>query len=480
MQTMWNYTTTPSPSDSNAVIIRDLTREQATVMSNISFGVSIPAFLCSLPVIWVLRLHCKSFVCQKCCYNPFRPGRQPPIPTESDVVLSIILCLQFSDMMFALGFLLTPLNDTNVICTLQGIILQLFGPCSMILSMCLSFELLIVIRSILHNRTTYITGLHRLYVYCSLSTIVSIFFLIADDISNGYGRDDTTDPQEIAWCWVKTQDSFSFFSYYGVATIVFFIVFICYSLVLYEIIHKIKNLNNTDTNERMIQSLWRTFAKVGVYPILMLITLLPGLIHRLPSLFGKHVKSNAIDVYNETTMKYLHAGTMPLLGLIDAIILASGNNHVRNRLVGCVKCQRNDTKSDRKEWKRRRSSGVSRRVLDEAFSKDDDEDDEIAMLRWSDDDDDLIDADSWWNENDGDVGLLHIGGSGKYNHGSLREGNGSMAEDIIDYQLSSSMSSTLSSTYNPNNQPMHPSSLGSSGGNWKKQENNEDESAPSF
>ena len=75
---------------------------------------------------------------------------------------------------------------------------------------------------------------------------------------------------------------------------------------------------------------------------LRLITLLPGLIRRLPLLFQAEKKE--VDSYTQGTiwLKYLHAGTVPLLGLIDAVILAAGNSHVRHKLFFCVTCRQNE------------------------------------------------------------------------------------------------------------------------------------------
>ena len=143
---MSNHTTTSlSPSSAAAI-------HEASVGTAISVVVSVPAFLASLVICWVLRHHWKSFVCRQCCRNPCRPVlKAVPVATQSDIVLSILLCLQTSDCFFALGFLLSPLNDNSFICTLQGVLLQLSGPCAMLFSMCLSIELWIVIRSMLHS-----------------------------------------------------------------------------------------------------------------------------------------------------------------------------------------------------------------------------------------------------------------------------------------------------------------------------------------
>ena len=49
------------------------------------------------------------------------------------------------------------------------------------------------------------------------------------------------------------------------------------------------------------------------------------------------------DVRRKTkTLKYLAAACAPSIGLIDAVILASGNRHVRNKLWSCVRGQGED------------------------------------------------------------------------------------------------------------------------------------------
>ena len=47
---------------------------------------------------------------------------------------------------------------------------------------------------------------------------------------------------------------------------------------------------------------------------------------------------------SDATIKYLHAATIPLLGLLDACVLASGNSHVRERLkkLLTVPCTKDD------------------------------------------------------------------------------------------------------------------------------------------
>ena len=187
----------------NSTVIQQLKQHQADVMSTISIVVSIPALLASLPVCWVLRRHWRAFVCHRCCYNPFLRKLIPPEPTESDIVLSLILLLQTSDLFFAIGFLLTPINDLAFICTLQGALLQLSGPCAMLFSMCLSIELFIVIKSMLKGKSPSSNGRIRLMNYCFVSVFCSSSFLIADAIFDGFGRKDATDAKDVAWCWVR-------------------------------------------------------------------------------------------------------------------------------------------------------------------------------------------------------------------------------------------------------------------------------------
>ena len=314
---------------------------EATVMSEISFYVAILSFLASIPVVFVLRSHYYDFVCHSCCRRCRRCRRDLPADrrelTEPDIILSIILCLQSSDLVFAFGHLLTPVNDPQTICTLQGLILQLAGPLSMLFSACLSFELNIVIKSILRGESSTTNGRRRLLLYCLSSCIISIAFLIADSIDNHFGRPSNTNTKEIAWCWVRNQDDLSFASFYGVAFCVYVAVFINYALVCGQILRKVNQI----THEGIRSSLWKTVRKVGLYPFLMLVTFLPGLIHRFPTVLGQP-ESNTVDVsarQNKTTLLYFHAATQPLLGLVDATIVASGNRHVRKKLWLCMRCQ---------------------------------------------------------------------------------------------------------------------------------------------
>ena len=335
--------------------------QQAAAMSLISICVAIPALLASLPVVYVLRKHLKVIWTSCSILNPFQHQQQQRLqrlhhaasePTESDIVLSIILCLQASDLVFALGFLMTPINDSLFLCSLQGAILQLSGPCAMLFSMCLSIELWIVIKSMLESEKkkqqevlqSFFFSLcsnqkgssrRRLNGYIFLTLFVSILFLLLDSFLSGFGRYESTNVKEIAWCWVKNQDELTFFSYYGVATFVLLIVILCYGLVIIQVVRKINQGLRAGTSPLLLKSLRRTFFKVGLYPLLMTLTLLPGLIHRLPSLFNRdvHNGSNSMDLLSSQTLKYIHAGTMPLLGLIDALILASGNAHVRSFIL---------------------------------------------------------------------------------------------------------------------------------------------------
>jgi len=236
------------------------------------------------------------------------------------------------------------------------------------------------------------------------------------------------------------------------------------------------------------------------------------------------------------TIKYLHAATIPLLGLLDACVLASGNSHVRERLkklltVPCTKDNRggrlgedDDPESggggggggSTNRWARRRSSGVSRQVMDAVLGGEDEweEDTEVAMLRWSDDDDEWggggDGGDGYWLEdNDGDVGLLHIGGGGGGGGGGNGNGNGTgtgnggngngndrwqeeeeRGDSNMDYRLSpaDTPSTPVTSSYNPNEQPMHPMSssldkMNSSSSFFKRNksyEEDEDDTAPTF
>ena len=319
--------------------------QDAAAMSDISFYAAIPSFLASIPVVYVLRHHWKYYICFTCrrhtahmahtelphptpnntgsssvtseqvagthvtpnCHLSCCGSNRAAPTTTSDVVLSIILCLQTSDLIFAFGYLLNPFNVNNYVCMVQGILLQFSATCSMLFSMCLSFELLSVIKGILQGSTASSaqTGRGRLLIYSLLAVVVSIAFLIGDFCVSGFGRSRASNPKMIAWCWVKTEGDFSFLSFYGVAICVNVAVIVCYGLVLYEILMKYKDIQHVGIRK----SLRKSFLKVGVYPILLLFTLLPGLIHRLPSLSDHH-ESNVEYIRAKSTIKYWHAATM--------------------------------------------------------------------------------------------------------------------------------------------------------------------------
>jgi hypothetical protein len=110
----------------------------------------------------------------------------------------------------------------------------------MLFSMCLSIELWIVIRSMLHPtsrrdvQTSEDKGRRRrLDIYIAVSLFMSVFFTVADGIATGYGRKEGESSQEISWCWVEKMDTVDFISFYGVAATVLVVVVVCYSLVLW-------------------------------------------------------------------------------------------------------------------------------------------------------------------------------------------------------------------------------------------------------
>ena len=177
-----------------------------------------------------------------------------------------------------------------------------------------------------------------------------------------------------------------------------------------------------------------------------------GLIHRLPSLFGKEDGGdNAINLKDSWLLKYLHAGTMPLLGLIDALILASGNSHVRERLFRCLCCQSSVRNKKDTRWRRNSATAMEENMLDEIHGEDDDGEEsdanELAYLRngWSDEDD---------FEYDNEMGMLDIDGGGVDGSDLLQRRNSGNNQN--QNHLSSSLRSTDYHGFDPNVQPMRP------------------------
>ena len=280
-------------------------------MSDISFYVALASFLASVPVVYVLRGHWKYYVCYFCCRlrhltDPLDVKRRFEIPaTQPNIILSIILCLQTSDLFFASSFLLNFVNDSTFVCAAQGILQQSSLLCSVVFSMCLSIELWIVIKSILDGSPSAKNGLVRLFRYCLLSCFISLVFLLGNAIEYGFGRKSTANPQEIAWCWLKDEGTFSFVSVWGVVICVCVVVFVFYGLVIHTLLRKITNITSTGIRATLI----RSFVKVGVYPILMIFSLLPGFIHRWQT-FSRVDESNVEMMRESSTIKYWHAGTL--------------------------------------------------------------------------------------------------------------------------------------------------------------------------
>lgn len=254
--------------------------QEANTMTWITFSVAIPSFLVSLPVIYVLRSYFYYFVCYSCCHcccccernssslKPPHNRRFRKSATQPDIILSIILCLQTSDLIYALGYMMSPLNETDWVCVLQGIILQLSSTIVMIFSACLSVELWIVIKAILDGKSSAKNGRQRLFIYCISACVLSLVFLICDAIVVGFGRATKYD----SWCWTKSDNNtFSFLSYYGVAICVLVVIVVDYGMVAYTILRKI----GTITHSGIRATLWRTFFKVGVYPIFLVIIFVP-------------------------------------------------------------------------------------------------------------------------------------------------------------------------------------------------------------
>ncbi len=363
----------------------------AADMVTASCVVSTFALAASLPVVWVLRKHWARFVCYSCCHSPFRIQR-PPRATESDIVLSILLMLQTADLWFAVGFLLSPLNRAGSygatwICPLQGALLQFAGPSAMLFSACLSIELFIVIRGMMGGRKnggiitrslslgrarrptitapdqlgrwdTTVNARFRLLCYSVGTLTVSGSFVLLDLVLDGFGPLRSNPNAGGVWCWVKdvadndnSNAQFAFISYYGVAFSAILVVLCFYMLVLVKICRRVREtqyaVNETDSAKSLMRVLWKTICRVGIYPFFLVIVLLPGTIHRLPSILNIDLapSSPAMDV--------LHAVTMPLLGLIDAVVLGAANNHVRERIFRCIKCQPEIDERDSNRWRSR-------------------------------------------------------------------------------------------------------------------------------
>ena len=367
----------------------DAVAAQAHAMVTISCVLSVPALLASLPVVYVLRKHWRRFVCYPCCHNPLR---RPPRATESDIVLSLLLCLQTADLIFAVGFLLSVFNDNEMICALQGALLQAAGPCAMLFSSCLSMEFFIVIRSIVRGQSSASRARCRLSLYLLYTLTFAGTFFVIDLVVDGFGRIDTSEREDNAWCWVHGMQGWggtvSFLSYYGIAAVAMVTVLVFYSLVMYHVARRIgvsrvsqpalspsyPGVAGADPEEhaaasrRLTRQLKRTVCKVGIYPLLLFFTLLPGMIHRLPAFLG-------MPFDKVGPLMLWHAGTMPLLGLTDAIILAVANVHVRVRLLDCLRCRPEMNEREHTKWRTRSSfAQASLDRLDHYLAHDDRDD----------------------------------------------------------------------------------------------------------
>jgi hypothetical protein len=369
-------------------------------MVTASCVVSAFALVASLPVVWVLRKHWARFVCYACCHSPFRI-QKPPRATESDIVLSILLMLQTADLWFAVGFLLSPLNHAGSygatwVCPLQGVLLQFAGPSAMLFSACLSIELFIVIRGMMGGRRTgailtrslslgrvrrptitapdqlgrwdtTVNARFRLTCYSVGTMTVSGSFVLLDLVFDGFGPLRSNSDAAGAWCWVKdaadkgnADAQFAFISYYGVAFVAILVVVFFYMLVLVKICRRVRETQHATSGsegaKNLMRVLWKTVCRVGVYPIFLVVVLLPGTIHRLPSILNLDLPSTSPG------MNILHAITMPLLGLIDALVLAAANTHVRKRIYRCVKCRPEIDEQEKTRWRSR--SNAANQSLD--------------------------------------------------------------------------------------------------------------------
>ena len=281
--------------------------QDATTMSNISFYVALASFLASLPVVYVLRGHWKSNVCYFCCRTRRNAvDLQVDLPaTQPDIILSIILCLQTCDLFAASAYLLNFVNDSTFVCAAQGALAQTGTQTAIMFSMCLSIELWIVLKSILEGSSSAKNGVVRLFRYCLLSCFISLGFVLGNAMSYGFGRKATANPREIAWCWLNDEGTLSFVSIWGVGICACVVVFIFYGLVVHTLLRQITSITHPGIRATLVWS----FVKVGVYPILMTLTLVPGLIHRWQTL-SRQRESNVEMMSDTSTSKYWLAGTL--------------------------------------------------------------------------------------------------------------------------------------------------------------------------
>ena len=363
----------------------------AAAMVTASCVVSALALVASLPVVWVLRKHWRRFVCYSCRHSPFQI-KKPPKVTESDIVLSLLLLLQSTDLAFAVGFLLSPLNHAGSqgatwICPLQGALLQFSGPAAMLFSACLSIELYIVIRGIMGGRVirrdnnlhsslnstlpdqlgrwdTTVNARGRLNFYSIGTLTISGMFVLLDLIFDGFGPLRSNADADSVWCWVKDaadEDNeyaqFAFISYYGIAFFSIIVVISFYMLVIIKVCRRMRESYRSGSAKGLMRLLWKTVCRVGIYPVFLVIVLLPGTIHRLPAILNMKMWKSS------PTMDILHAATMPLLGLIDALVLGAANTHVRKRIFRCIKCQPEIDEQEKTRW-RSLSEATNRSVLD--------------------------------------------------------------------------------------------------------------------
>eukprot|EP00946_MAST-07B_sp_MAST-7B-sp1_P001287 g1287.t1 len=287
----------------------DSASSTAADMVTASCVVSAVALAASLPIIFVLRKHWVRFVCYSCCHSPFRV-KKPPRVTESDVVLSILLMLQSSDMMFAIGFLLSPINhagsnDATWVCPMQGALLQFAGPSAMLFSACLSIEMFIVIRGMMGGKSsglmswsikqsrarrptitardqlnrwdTTVNARRRLNCYSIGSLLISGVFVLLDLIFDGFGPLRSNTEAAGPWCWVKDAGEkdnddaqFAFISFYGIAFASIAVIVFFYMLVLLKIFRRMRetrlaaDVSGSSATSGLMRLLWKTICRLTI------------------------------------------------------------------------------------------------------------------------------------------------------------------------------------------------------------------------
>ena len=80
---------------------------------------------------------------------------------------------------------------------------------------------------------------------------------------------------------------FAFISFYGIAFASIAVIVFFYMLVLLKICRRMRetrlaaDVSGSSATSGLMRLLWKTICRVGIYPIFLVITLLPGTIHRL-------------------------------------------------------------------------------------------------------------------------------------------------------------------------------------------------------